>query len=195
MRRSTRIARINLWITCLLIYFAAATLAAEKGGAVGLGSPAPVSAPAFVQPYFFPSFGGFGPYGFFGGFYSPFIDPAPHYTTYPYLPKHWWAEPYPTEDPRQAGYNPNSGYALEEVTTLLLVTFPVKTRVILDGIFVGTSDNLGPIQLPLGLHTLRVEAAGFEPSHTAINIEEPTLQQLEVRLKPLPMRTSAVAPR
>ena len=113
-------------------------------------------------PYFFPSFGGFGPYGFYSGYYSPFIDPGPFHTTQPYLPNHWWVERYPSSDPRQAGYNPNSGYAREEVTTLLLSTYPTRTRVILDGLFVGTSDSLGPMQLPVGMHTLRIEAAGFE---------------------------------
>jgi hypothetical protein len=156
----------------------------ERGGFVAAGPAPTVSGPSYVTPYFFPSFGGFGGYGFQGGYYSPFFDPSPSYTTHPYLPKYWWAERYPSADPRQAGYNPNSGYAKEEVTTLLLVTFPVKTRVILDGLFVGISDNLGPIQLPLGLHTLRIEALGFEPSQTVMNIEEPTLQQLEVRLNP-----------
>jgi hypothetical protein len=158
--------------------------AGEKGG-FGSASAAPaVSGPNYVTPYFFPAFGGFGGFGFYGGYYSPFIDFSSMHSTHPYLPKYWWSERYPSADPRQAGYNPNAGYPKEEVTTLLLVTYPVKTRVILDGLFIGTSDNLGPIQLPLGMHTLRVEALGFEPSHTVMNIEEPTLQQLEVRLNP-----------
>lgn len=156
-----------------------------RGGLIGQGRGPAVSGPSYVTPYYFPSFGGVGPYGFYGGYYSPFFNFVPTGTTDPYLPKYWWAERYPTASPRQAGYNPNSGYPPEEVTTLLLVTSPIKARVILDGLFVGTSDSLGPIQLPVGVHTVRVEAVGFEPSHTVINVEEPTVQQLEVRLTPV----------
>ena len=145
----------------------------------GTSSPAPVS---FVQqPYVFPTFNNFG---WFGGFYSPFLSVPTIPPARPYLPKYWWVEPYPSADPRQAGYNPASGYAKDEVTTLLLVTSPAKARVILDGLYVGTADYLGPIQLPLGEHTLRVEAAGYEPSETVLSVEAPVLQQLEVRLKP-----------
>jgi hypothetical protein len=159
--------------------------AADKGGFAPAAPPAGGNSPRYVTPYFFPSFGGFGAYGFYGGYYSPFIDLTPQNTTQPYLPKHWWVERYPSADPRQSGYNPNSGYAREEATTLLLSTYPTKTRVIIDGLFVGTSDSLGPMQLPVGMHTLRIEAAGFEPSQTVLNVEEPALQQLEVRLKPV----------
>jgi hypothetical protein len=109
---------------------------------------------------------------------------------YPYLPNYWWVSPYPTADPRQAGYNPASGYARDSVTTLILTTEPAKSRIILDGIFIGTSDYLGPTQLPLGEHVLRIEAPGFEPSETVLNIEQPVLQQLTVRLK----RVSSDAP-
>ncbi len=163
--------------------FGLVTAHAQKGG-FGAAPPSASGGSAhYVTPYYFPSFGGFGAYGFYGGYYSPFIDPAPYSSTEPYLPKHWWVERYPSADPRQAGYNPNSGYAKEEVTTLLLSTTPVKARVVLDGLFVGTSDSLGPMQLPVGMHTLRIEAAGFEPSQTVLNIEQPAMQQLEVVLK------------
>jgi hypothetical protein len=145
-------------------------------------SPAPVTV---AQPYLFPTFNNFG---WFGGFYSPFLSVPTIPPARPYLPKYWWVEPYPSADPRQAGYNPASGYPKGEVTTLLLATRPVKTRIILDGIYVGLADYLGPIQLPLGEHTLRVEAAGYEPSETVISVEQPVLQQLEIRLKPLPPR-------
>ena len=172
-------------MSVLAVSLGSAAWAGEKGGFTG-AAPAPAGGSSnFVTPYHFPSFGGFGAYGFYGGYYSPFIDPSPRNSTQPYLPKHWWVERYPSDDPRQSGYNPNSGYAREEVTTLLLSTYPVKARVVLDGLFVGTSDNLGPMQLPVGMHTLRIEAAGFEPSQTVMNIEEPAMQQLEVRLKPL----------
>jgi hypothetical protein len=145
----------------------------------GTSTPMPVS---FVQSYLFPSFGNFG---WFGGDYSPFVSMPMLPPARPYLPKYWWVEPYPSADPRQAGYNPASGYPRDEVTTLLLVTYPVKARIVLDGIYVGTADYLGPIQLPLGEHTLRVEALGYEPSETVISVEQPVLQQLEIRLKPL----------
>jgi hypothetical protein len=150
--------------------------------------------PTYVRPYFFGG-GGFGHFGYYGGHYTPFVSVPTFGSTYPYLPKYWWVERYPSADPRQTGYNPNSGYPKEEVTTLLLVTFPVKSRVILDGLYVGTSDNLGPIQLPIGVHILRVEALGFEPSETVLNVEQPTLQQLEVRLKTVPRADGSEQPR
>lgn len=141
----------------------------------------------YVQPYFFPSYGPFGGFGWYGGFYSPFVDVPRLPPAYPYLPNYWWVSPYPIGDPRQAGYNPSSGYPKDKVSTLLLVTYPLKTRIILDGIYVGRADYLGPIQLPMGEHTLRVEAPGFEPSETVLKVEEPILQQLEVRLdRPAP---------
>ncbi|MBI1941950.1 MAG: PEGA domain-containing protein [Acidobacteria bacterium] len=148
---------------------------------------------AYVQPYFYPSFSQYGYHGF-GGFYSPFLNLPTPPPAVPYLPKYWWVEPYPSADPRQAGYNPSSGYSRESVTTLLLVTYPLNTRIVLDGIYVGRADYLGPIQLPLGEHTLRVEAPGFEPSETVLNVEEPVLQQLEVRLKPAAQAESKPRP-
>ena len=155
------------------------------GAVFSSGAPAPSGPPSrTVTPYYFPSYGGFGGFGFYGGYNSPFIDFSSMHTTNPYLPKHWWVERYSAADPRQSGYNPNSGYAREEVTTLILSTYPLKARVVLDGIFIGTSDSLGPMQLPAGMHTLRIEAAGFEPSQTVMNVEEAAMQQLEVRLKP-----------
>jgi hypothetical protein len=160
-------------------------MAGQKTPWGGLSTPSTVSPVSYVQPYFFPSFNNFG---WFGGFYSPFVNVPSIPPARPDLPKYWWVEPYPSADPRQAGYNPNSGYPKEEVTTLLLMTHPVKTRIILDGIYVGTADYLGPIQLPIGEHTLRVEAVGYEPSETVITVEQPVLQQLEINLKPQPPR-------
>ena len=136
----------------------------------------------YVQPYFYPSYSPLGYYGF-SGFYSPFVSLPSIPRALPDLPNYWWAERYPTADPRQAGYNPSSGYPKESVTTLLLATSPQNTRIILDGIYVGRADYLGPIQLPPGEHTLRVEAPGYETSETVLNVEEPALQQLEIRLK------------
>ena len=125
--------------------------------------------------YATPYFGGYGG-GWYGGYSGGYGS------TYSYLPNYWWTGYYPTADPRGEGYNPNAGYAWDSVTTLLLETFPAKARVTLDGIFVGTTDTLGPFQLPLGQHTLRIEAAGFEPSETVLKVERAVLQQLEVRL-------------
>ncbi len=133
----------------------------------------------FSNNFFIPSF------DFFPGYYSPyqaggFYNPTP----YPYLPNHWWVSQYPIADPRQEGYNPSAGYPKESVATLLLDTYPAKSRIVLDGIFVGTTDSLGPTQLPVGEHTLRVEAPGYEPSETILKVEQPVLEQLEIRLTP-----------
>jgi len=180
-------------LACLVLLSAAPAQASppeEKAAPFTPGVAPPTSSAVtyggYVQPYFFPSFGNLGWFG--GGFYSPFVNVPTLPPAYPYLPKYWWVSPYPTADPRQSGYNPASGYPRESVTVLLLTTHPVRTRIILDGIYIGTSDYLGPIQLPVGEHTLRVEAAGYEPSETVLKIEEPVLQQLEVRLKPVPSR-------
>ena len=147
----------------------------------------------YVQPYFYPSYSPFSYYGF-GGFYSPFVNLPSIPRAVPDLPNYWWAEHYPTADPRQAGYNPSSGYPKESVTTLLLATYPLNTRIILDGIYVGRADYLGPIQLPVGEHTLRVEAPGYETSETVLNVEVPVLQQLEIRLKSVKQAESQPRP-
>lgn len=128
--------------------------------------------------YFYPGFGGFG--GFLPPFYASFALPP----AYPYLPNYWWVSMYNIADPRQEGYNPSSGYPRESVTTLLLDTQPSRARIILDGTFVGRSDYLGPIQLPFGEHSLRVEANGYESSETVLKVEQAIVQQLEIRLSP-----------
>lgn len=151
---------------------------------------------AYVQSYYYPSssgYGGYGAYGGYGGYFSPFLHLPSLPPPYPYMPNYWWTGAYAATDPRQAGYNPNAGYPQESVTTLLLVTIPAKTRIILDGIYVGSLDYLGPIQLPIGEHTLRVEAAGYEPSETVLRIEQPVLQQLEVHLSPIAPRVKPAA--
>lgn len=180
MGRIIRLRVLIVFLTGLLLVGQRALTASDKAPQVGWSTPSPPSA-SDVQPYFFPSS---SPWGWFGGYYSPFVNVPTLPPARPYLPNYWWVEPYPSADPRQAGYNPASGYPKDEVTTLLLVTSPAKARVILDGLYVGTADYLGPIQLPLGEHTLRVEAAGYEPSETVLSVEQPVLQQLEVRLKP-----------
>jgi hypothetical protein len=183
-----RVSTLAVFVAVLLL----GQLAMARDGAppIGKATPAPTST-GYVTPYFYPSYGGYGGFGFYRGYFSPFMELPMIAPATPYLPKYWWAEPYPTVDPRQAGYNPNSGYPKEDVTTLLLETYPKKARVVLDGLFVGTSDSLGPFQLPMGEHTLRVEAAGFEPSVTVLQVEQPALQQLDIRLKPVTERATA----
>jgi hypothetical protein len=159
-----------------------AVLSAQHGGRRGgplLGAPRFSSGGttvAIVNPY--PTFGLYG--NCFPQFFEPPAGPG-----FAYLPNYWWAGANASADPRQDGYNPSSGYAWESVAILLLESFPPKARVILDGTYVGTADSLGPTQLPLGEHTLRVEARSYEASETILKIDQPVTQQLEVRLKPL----------
>jgi hypothetical protein len=69
------------------------------------------------------------------------------------------------------------------VGTLILDTNPPNARVTLDGIPAGTTDRLGPFQLPVGEHTLHIEAAGFEPSDIVVKFDRPGVQSLNVELK------------
>lgn len=140
------------------------------------GSTASFSPP--VNSFFVPSFGGYG------GYFTPFISFPAFGPSYNYAPKYWWTGYYSTDDPRQEGFNPSAGYAKETVTTLLLSTFPAQARVTLDGVFVGTADRLGPTQLPVGEHSLRLDAPTYEPYETILKVEQPSLQQLDVRLDP-----------
>ena len=122
-------------------------------------------------------------YGGYGGAYTPYIGSSSYSPGYNYAPPYWWAGPNSyNSDPGGVTYNPNAGYAWDSVSVLLLETSPPKARVTLDGIFVGTMDCLGPFQLPMGEHTLRVDAAGYEPSITVLHVQKPVLQQLEVKL-------------
>jgi hypothetical protein len=121
---------------------------------------------------FFPAFGGPGLYG---ASTSPLDVP----------PKYWWVSPYPSENPCQAGCNPNAGYEWDSVGTLILDTNPAKAQVTLDGIFAGTTDKLGPFQLPVGRHTLHIQFPGFEPSDVIVNFDQPGVQALNVELKRL----------
>jgi hypothetical protein len=121
--------------------------------------------------------------GGYGGAYSPYYGTSSYSPGISYAPPYWWAGPYAANtDATGPGYNPNAGYAWDSVSVLLLETTPAKARITLDGIFVGTMDCLGPFQLPMGEHTLRVDAAGYEPSVTVLHVEKPVLQQLEVKL-------------
>lgn len=146
------------------------------------GEPPQRSGGAFsavsARAYYYPASVGYG------GYFSPFLGLPSAPLAYGYLPNYWWVSSYPIADPRQDGYNPSAGYAWGGVMTLVLDTTPTKARIVLDGLFVGTTDKLGPFQLPIGEHTLRVEADGYEPSETALKVEQPFLEQLEVRLTP-----------
>jgi hypothetical protein len=71
------------------------------------------------------------------------------------------------------------------VGTLILDTNPPQARVTLDGIYAGTTDKLGPFQLPVGQHTLHIEAVGFEPSDIIVKFDQPGVQNLNVELKHL----------
>jgi hypothetical protein len=137
-----------------------------------------------INSYFYPSWD-------YGLYASPFLYlPSPPLAPYAYVPNYWWTGAYPIADPRQSGYNPSAGYRWEDVGTLLLATSPAKTRVTLDGVFVGTTDQLGPIQLPAGEHALRIELSGYEPSETILKIEQPIVQQLDIRLNPVTRATT-----
>ena len=126
-------------------------------------------------------FGGWGGYPAFGfsGLYASSSSPLD------VPPRYWWTGPYPSENPCQAGCNPNAGYEWDSVGTLILDTNPPKAHVTLDGIYAGTTDKLGPFQLPVGEHTLHIEAAGFEPSDIIVKFDQPGVQNLNVELKRL----------
>ena len=115
-----------------------------------------------------------------GGYDFPYFA-APSYGYQP--PNYWWVSKYPSEDSRQAGYNPSGGYEWESVGALILTTYPANARVTLNGIFVGTADHLGPFQLPAGQHTFRLAAEGFEPSDHIVNVEKPGPLFLDVHLQ------------
>ena len=119
--------------------------------------------------------GAYGGYGFYPSSGSPLDVPS----------KYWWVGPYAGENPCPAGCNPNAGYEWDSVGTLILDTNPPSARVTLDGIYAGTTDKLGPFQLPVGQHTLHIEAAGFEPSDIIVKFDQPGVQSLNVELKRL----------
>ncbi len=155
---------------------------ASRGGSLPSLGVNPFYLGGYGNPYFgsyFPDFypNYYAPYGSYGG---------------QNLSNHWWAGPNASTDPRQAGYNPSGGYPWNSVATLILSATPGRAQVILDGVPVGAANFLGPIQLPKGEHTLRVESPGFKPSETVIKVEEPTVQQLDVRLSPI-ARSSKLA--
>ena len=181
-------------LTTILIVMTVAAgmlLAQGRGGFSSQSSPishALVACPGPVTTFGYatPVYSGFYPsYGGYGGAYSPYFESFSSQAPYPYMPKFWWVGPYGIDDPRQDGYNPNAGYAWDSVGTLMLSTIPAKARVKLDGTSIGAANYLGPIQLPAGDHTLRIEAAGYEPYETVLKVDSPVAQELEVRLRPL----------
>jgi len=165
-------------ISCLSLMFLLAcfpVFAQRRGGG---GHSYSASSPSYGRGGGYAGYGGY--YGFGGpGLYpsssSPLDVPA----------KYWWVSPYRSENPCQSGCNLNAGYEWESVGALILETNPPKARVTLDGIYAGTSDQLGPFQLPVGEHTLHIEAPGFEPSDIIVKVDQPSVQNLNIALKRL----------
>lgn len=112
-----------------------------------------------------------------GGLYPSYSSPSDVPSDY------WWVSPYPSENPCPGGCNPHAGYEWDSVGTLILDTNPPKARVTLDGIYAGTTDKLGPFQLPVGQYTLHIEALGFESSDIIVKFDQPGVQSLNVELK------------
>jgi hypothetical protein len=161
-------------LLCLLLTTSLSP-AAKAAGGPGILAPA-AGTSVFFNPV---------PLNVYGGFYSPAFSMPMIPPSTSYLGSYWWAGPNAGDDPRQAGYNPSAGYPWNSVTTLLLMAKPSQAHVTLDGTDVGPARDLGPIQLPMGEHTLRVDARGFEPSETVLKVEQPIVQQLDVRLTPV----------
>jgi len=170
--------RTILSITLTLLLVCVPLLAQQRGGAFPHTSNSYHAATAYGHRA---AYGGWGAYPAFGGAYlypssgSPLDVP----------PRYWWVSPYPSEDPCQAGCNPNAGYEWDSVGALILETNPPNARVALDGIYAGTTDKLGPFQLPVGEHTLHIEFPGFEPSDVIVKFDRPGVQTLSVQLKRL----------
>ena len=152
----------------LMLLLACVPVFAQRGGRGG-------GARAYNSYHSAPVYGGGGWYGGYGSYFS-------YGSPLTYLPNYWWVSPYPSENPCQAGCNPNAGYEWDSVGTLILDTNPPKARVTLDGIFAGTTDKLGPFQLPVGEHTLHLEAPGFETSDIIVKFDQPGVQNLNVEL-------------
>jgi hypothetical protein len=172
----SRNSRTILHFTLVMVLACVTVFAQGRGGG---------AARAYSSPHAAPIYGGGGGYGGWGG-YPVFGNSGLYASSSSPLdvpPKYWWVSPYPSENPCQAGCNPNAGYEWDSVGTLILDTNPPKARVTLDGIFAGTTDKLGPFQLPVGEHTLHIEAPGFEPSDIIVKFDQPGVQNLNVELK------------
>ncbi|HEV2351185.1 MAG TPA: PEGA domain-containing protein [Terriglobia bacterium] len=183
--------RIFTTATILVGMVAGATLSianprgnSSVGRSIGASINAASASGGYYGGYGYGGYGGYGYGDYGGGYYTPYGG-GPYAPGYSVDPTHWWTGPNGSTDGRGEGYNPNAGYAWDTVSTMLLQTNPPKARVTLDGIYVGTTDSLGPFQLPVGNHTLRIEAAGFEPSETVLRVVEPILRQLLVNLTPV----------
>ena len=132
--------------------------------------------------------------GAYGGYQTPSF-PSPTFAPgSANAPNYWWVSPYPLGEPRQDGYNPSAGYEWDSVEALILTSFPANARVTLNGVFVGTSDKLGPFQLPTGEYTFRLAAEGYEPSEIIVKVEQPGLKELDVRLRPLSGKAQPASP-
>ena len=163
-------------VSAAIIFLAAAPDAAGQGRPFSPGPPGRSGSYTYtpvVRSNFYPFF----------GYSSPFIQLPSLPPPYAYMPKYWWTGSYGIDDPRQSGYNPSAGYRWDDVATVILSTYPKESQVILDGNEVGRSENMGPIQMPFGEHTLRVEAPGFEPSETVVHVEKSSFQRLQINLK------------
>jgi PEGA domain len=189
MRRATSVFGSVLLLAALCAGGLTPADAAGSGRAfAAAASYVRFNATPVVRSYGYPSFGNYG-------YSSPFVSVPSLSPPYPYMRKYWWTGSYPEADPRQAGYNPSAGYNWQEVTTLILATSPAKADVTLDGSAIGSADDLGPIQLPMGDHTLRVEAPGYEPSETKISVRTPSVQRMQINLKSSQPVAASMPPR
>jgi hypothetical protein len=168
-------SRTVLLLTLILLLTAAPTFA-QRGSAHGSAR----ASGSYRSGGYSGGFAGNGGYGF-GGYSDYSALGAPQ----TYLPNYWWVSPYPLADPRQDGYNPSAGYEWDSVGTLILNTNPPQARVTLDGIYAGTTDKLGPFQLPVGEHTLHIEAPGYEPTDVVVKFDKPGVQTLDLGLRRL----------
>ncbi len=161
----------------LAITFSAGNIITTAAGPGRSFGPAPMPVTRQISWSGGPAYSSFG-----YGYYSPFIYQPSSPPAVPYLPNSWWTGGYGADNVQQVGYNPSAGYRWEDVTTLILATTPQKAEITLDGNPIGSACDLGPIQLPPGDHTLRVEAAGFEPSETVLKANQASVRRLQINL-------------
>jgi len=198
MHRGSRV----LYLLPCGILFTCQILLAQRG-VVRSGAPTggsgyvPTPSAYSVQTPSFPSFPGFPQFSAYGftELRAPTVDSSWTAPSYPPAPavNYWWVGSNSAGDARADGYYPNAGYEWTSVGALVLTTSPMKAQVTLDGTSVGTADKLGPFQLPVGQYTLRVEAAGYQPSVMVVKFDEPGVRELDVKLKPLTAVASAAA--
>jgi hypothetical protein len=164
----------------LIMLLACVPVFAQRGGSGGgvRASTSYHAAPAYGGGGWYGGRAAYPAFGFSGVYPSPGspLDVPPRY---------WWVSPYPSENPCQSACNPNAGYEWDSVGTLILNTNPLQARITLDGVYAGTTDKLGPFQLPVGEHTLHIEAPGYEPSDIIVKFDQPGVQNLNVDMKRL----------